>query len=562
MKIRKGWLKRAGALFLALIFVLVGGAQTAQADTLKGEPTILEPDNIKGPIQFDDEPVIRPFAVVDSDISTFYILIDLEREINLGDHIEGGRIVYSTKLGSNDVMGPNVLPVEHVLKKGGTDFSFLMTEGKETLESLGYTIEDEKPEGSHFADYNGQTLGIKAKGTASKPGIVDFTATVAYAEGGKMILPMQVKILPKFFITKDFQVIGEAAHPALDFTFTFEAKDGAPALNLDPITISYAENEKDIKSSSDIIEEIEKKQPFTASGVYTYILTETQTTYNQHDGEDYVDHLVKSQAKYEVTFVVESNPKPKEEGYRILSVVVKKLNNDDGTDAKGEKQENFFKEGEDNDIRFSNEYSKEVKENPDKPLEKRGLLVSKTVTGDLGDKNAYFPFEIELKAPENIHVEEGAQGEPATLTTRARIWNSRTGKYETDLTANGITAAENGYFDVTYGTAFTVQLKHGQAVVFEKAFVGSELTAKETDPKDHTLSYQSVSGGGAATNANTIMVSDKGINKVEAMNNKDQTSAPTGLTTNNTSFMAMTLIGVAGLAVLLFVGLKKKKALR
>ncbi|MDD7732760.1 MAG: hypothetical protein PT957_03325 [Firmicutes bacterium] len=560
MKARKTWIKRAGALFLALIFVLVGGAQAAQAEDVKGEATILEPDNIKGPIQFDDEPVIRPFAVIDSDIHTFWVLIDLNREINLADHIEGGRIVFSTKLGSKDTLGPNVAPVDNILKQGGTDFSLLMTEGKDALESLGYEIVGEKPEGSHFQDFSGEVLGIQATGISNKPGIVDFTSTLTYAEGGKMILPMQLKILPKFFITKDFQVIGDATHPALDFTFTFKPENGAPELNLDPIKLSYKDSEKGLKTSNDIITEIEKKQPFTASGEYTYTLTETETSYTQHDGEDYVDHLVTSKAKYEVTFVVESNPKA--EGYRILSVRVKKMANDDGTVANGEKQENYYKEGEDNGIRFANEYNKEVKENPDKPLEKRGLFVSKTVTGDLGDKNVYFPFSIELKAPENIHVVDGAQGEPATLTTRARIYNSRTLKYETDLTANGITADANGYFEVTYGTAFTVQLKHGQALVFEKAIVGSELTATETDPKGHTLSYQSVSGGGAATNANTVMVSDQGINKVEAMNNKDQTSAPTGLTTNNTSFMAMTLIGVAGLAVLLFVGLKKKKALR
>lgn len=72
-----------------------------------------------------DESAPRLRAAVDSDIHTFHIRIALDRDINLADHIEGGRIVYSTRLGSQDVMGPDVLPVQHVLNNGGTDFSFL-----------------------------------------------------------------------------------------------------------------------------------------------------------------------------------------------------------------------------------------------------------------------------------------------------------------------------------------------------------------------------------------------------------------------------------------------------
>lgn len=560
MKKTKGGASRIISFLLALIFVLASSSHFAYAAPEENAGyTVLQPDNIKGRIQFVDESAPRLRAAVDSDIHTFHIRIALDRDINLADHIEGGRIVYSTRLGSQDVMGPDVLPVQHVLNNGGTDFSFLMTEGKTELESLGYTIEGEYPEGSHFADYVGQTLGITVKGQANKPAIVDFTATVAYAQGGHMILPMQVKILPKFFLTKNLKTVGGANHPAMNFEFEFQAENGAPALGLDPVTLSYTADEKGIKTSEDIISLIEQKQPFPNSGVYTYTLTETSTTYTQHDGDDYIDNLVTSKAKYQVTFTVESNPKGA--GYRVLSVAVKKLNNDDGTDANGAKQDNYYKEGEENDIRFENEYSKEVKENKGKdPLTGHGLFVKKTVTGALGDKNAYFPFTVTLTAPADLTVGKDNQGAPVAPKTRARIFNSRTLKFENDVTANGITTADaNGYFDVLYGTALNVNLKHGQAIVFEKAYVGSTLEATETDAKSHTLTYQSVSGGQTATDANTITVSDKGINKIEALNDKDQTTVPTGLYTNQSSSMAMMLIAGAGLAVVLFFVVKNKK---
>lgn len=560
MKKIRGGASRIISFLLALIIVLAGSSNFAYAAPDENTEThVLQPDNIKGPIQFVDESVPRLRAVVDSDITAFNILIDLDGDIDLGEHIKDGRIIYSTRLGNQDTFGPKATPVDNIIKKGGTTFSLLMTEGKEELESVGYTIVGELPAGTPFADYSGQILGINGTGKSTKPGIIDFTSTLAYAEGGRMILPMQIKILPKFFLTKNLKTVGGANHPAMDFEFEFQAENGAPDLGLDPVKLSYTADEKGIKTSEDIISLIEQKQPFTSSGEYTYTLTETSTSYTQHDGDDYIDNLVTSKAKYQVTFTVESNPKAA--GYRVLSVAVKKLNNDDGTDANGAKQDNYYKEGEENDIRFENEYSKEVKENKGKdPLTNHGLFVKKTVTGKLGDKNAYFPFTVTLTAPVDLTVGKDNQGDPVTPKTRARIFNSRTMKFETDVTANGIiTADANGYFDVLYGTALNVNLKHGQAIVFEKAYVGSALEATETDAKSHTLTYQSVSGGQTATDANTITVSDKGINKVEAFNDKDQTTVPTGFNTNQSSSMAMMLIAGMGLAIALFFIVKNKK---
>lgn len=559
MKFKGNWLRKAFTIFLVLFFVLVGGKNeviNTRAD--EEQRTILQPDNVKGSIRFIDEwPAISTRAVVDSDVNNFFVLISLREEINLSKAIEGGRIVFSTKLGTDDKMGPSAAPVDHIINKGGTDFSLLMTEGKDELQSLGYEIIGEKPEGSHFSDYKGQVLGVNASGISRKPGIVNFTTTLTYAEGGKMIMPMQVKILPKFFITKDFKVVGNTSHPQLDFTFSFEPKDDAPDLNLDPIKVSYNADEKGLKTTADIIDKIEEKQPFTATGQYTYILSEKESSYVQHDESDYVDNLEKSKAKYEVTFTVESNPKGG--GYRVLSVAVKHLNADNGTDAKGVKIENYYQEGKDNDIRFTNEYSKEVKENEKKPLENRGLYISKTVTGELGDKNQYFPFNVELKAPEELAQKKNSQGEPIVLNTRARIFNSRVNRFEKDLQNNGINADGEGYFTVTYGKAFTLNLKHGQAIVFEKVFVGSTLTANETDSKGHKLTYKFVSGGTEISGITSLNVSDKGINKIEVLNQKNQISPQTGFNTNATSFMLMAVVGSIGLFAMTFIVLKKKE---
>lgn len=561
MRVKRSWMRKTMALFFALLLIAVGGVTNAIRAHAQDAPTVLEPDNVQGPIRVIDQwPPIRMRAAVDSDVNDFFVRIDLKNEVNLAEHIKDGRIIFSSRLGSNDKLGVSVVPVDHILNMGGTDFSFLLTEGKTELQSMGYVIQGEKEEGSHFSDYSGQTLGIYAVGESKKPGMVDFTATVKYAQGGTMILPMKLKVLPKFFISKDLKIIGNTSHPALDFTFGFEPKDGAPDLNLDPIKLSYSAEESGIKTTDDIIELIEGKQPFTASGEYTYTLTETETNYSKHNGDDYVDELVQSKAKYEVTFTVES--KPQSDGYRILSVQVKKMTNDNATAATGEKVENYYEEGKDNDIRFTNEYRKEVKEHTeDKPLQGRGLFLSKEVTGTLGDKNQYFPFTVTLEAPEGI-TPAVQDGNPISFKTRARIWNDRTKKFEKDLTKNGLAGDTNGYFDVTYGEELKASLKHGQAIVFEKVYVGSTFKAQETDAKGHKETYKYTSGGTEVNGATSISVSDQGINKIEVKNDKGSIAPPTGLHTNSSSFMLMILVGVVGVLALLFVAMKKKKTNR
>ena len=491
-------------------------------------------------------------AKVDSDIRAFHVRIDREKVIDLGTAIEGGRIVYSTKLGTeNDWFGPSIMDAETYKRNGVETLSFTMTEGKTELESLGYRVEGEILEQTSI-DNVASRPGPIVRGTSIKPGIVNFTGTVVYDLGGKMILPMQIKVLPKFFITKNFELPDGTNKPKLDFTFSFTPLEGTNAPALDDVTISYDVGEKGIKSSSDLTEIVKDK--FTSTGEFTYILKEKPTNYELKDTTAYSEYLTQSLAEYQVTFVVESEPGSNQSGFRILSIRVKALKDGQGEDLNGEKIENYYQEGDENGVRFDNKYNKNIKSDKNKPLDK-GLHVSKEVTGVLGDKSAYFPFQLTLTKPEVV-----TDNNKELTTAKAYIYSTRTNKIVTDPTLNGITTSAEGVFEISYGQEFNFNLKHGEHLVFEEVVAGSKFVAQETDAKGHVQALTSISGGNTPTDSSEILVSDAGVNEVKVVNNKD-TSAETGLFTNNRSFILM--MSVAGiLIVILMIATKKKRRVK
>lgn len=490
-------------------------------------------------------------ARIDSDLTSFIVKIDRDDEIDLGTAVEGGRIVYSTKLGTpNDSFGPNVIDAATLKRNKVTTIAFTMTEGKKELESLGYTVKGEVPEQTAIDQVPAEP-GPHVSGTTTKPGIVNFTGTMVYDLGGKLILPMQIKVLPKFFLTKDFQVPEGTSNPAMDFTFEFTPKAGTDAPKLDDVKISYKQGQKGILSSEDLTEVIKDK--FTATGVYTYILKEKPSAYALHKGADYDEALSQSKAEYEVTFVVESEPGKAATGYRVLEVKAKALKDGKGQDLNGEKVENYYKEGEENGIRFDNKYNKNIKSDPKGPLKSRGLHLSKVVAGNLGDKGVYFPFTATLTKPATL-----TETNETAKVAKAYIYDQRTNKKVVDLTANGIANATDGVFDVTYGTEFAFNLKHGQHLVFEEVIAGSKIKANEVDAKGHTKTVASISGGKTPTTEEEILVSDAGVNEVKYTNTKEHTSAETGLFTNNSSFVA--LMAVAGISILgIAISSKRRK---
>ena len=304
-------------------------------------------------------------VTVDSDMSSFNIRIAPSETIDLGAYLkstsskDNGRIVFSTKLGTaGDYFGPSVINTETLKQYGAKKISFVIDEkGKQELQKLGYKISDEIPNLTNIGS-NGfpNVPGPQVTGTSTKPGQANFTGTMTYGQGGKMVLPMEIKVLPKFFITKEIKSDNGVEIPAKIYTFSFTPKNDSDnsVPRLDDVNISYNKNVSGIQSSNDLTDIIASK--FTNPGEYTYILKDSTSRTNDAAGVESSN----SSAEYEITFTLENNPNKttknsvgKVNKLRVLSVTAKKIKNDDGTSVNGAELDNYYKKDDNNTIRFT-----------------------------------------------------------------------------------------------------------------------------------------------------------------------------------------------------------------
>lgn len=305
-------------------------------------------------------------ATVDSDMSSFHIRIAPSETIDLGKYLkstndskDNGRIVFSTKLGTKgDYFGPSVINTETLKYYGAKKVSFVIDEeGKKELKNLGYTINGEIPKLTNIDSNNFPKVpGPQVTGTSIKPGQANFTGTMTYGQNGKIVLPMEIKVLPKFFITKEIESDSGVEIPAKTYTFSFTPKNSSDSSipKLDDVKISYDENATGIKSSDDLTDIIASK--FTKPGVYTYILKDSTSRTSGISGVESSN----SSAEYEITFTLENNPNKttknsagKVNKLRVLSVTAKKIKNEDGTSVSGDELDNYYQNGDKNTIRFT-----------------------------------------------------------------------------------------------------------------------------------------------------------------------------------------------------------------
>ena len=310
----------------------------------------------------------------DSSMQTFDVLISPTTTIDIGQSFNdpnnkpSNRIVFSTKLGTQeDYFGPSVFDTPMLKKYNAKSISFVIdSQGKAGLEKLGYKITGEIPTLTDITTANFPKVpGPEVSGTSCKPGQVNFDGILSYGQGGKIIMPMTIKVLPKFFITKNLVVDANIETPATTCVFSLTPSATTPsAPSLDNITISYNKNESGIKTSADITDYIADK--FSQAGEYTYLLKETTAPQNIQDVT-----CSSSAAEYEVTFVVEHNPHNtkqnaagKTTNFRVLAVKVKQLKDDTGKDVTSNTLDNYYKSGKENSIRFTETVSTRINSDP------------------------------------------------------------------------------------------------------------------------------------------------------------------------------------------------------
>lgn len=317
------------------------------------------------------------------------------------------------------------------------------------------------------------------------------------------------------------------------FTFTKVGKNGGTETDGMPeipaVTAGYtsaddkegtAAGKQLIKQTADALAGVK----FEAAGQYTYTVKETKGDTND---------MAYSQAEYLVSLFV----KKVGENYEVTEIQIKQTKNDKGETGTGEKTEYKPGTGDDfagNNFKFENNYDKKggnttTDEGGDDitAADKKGFALKKIITDDTPDANAEFTFKLTVTKP------EGSKS------------NDETFKYFIAGNEGIVGTVQEG----TYGTAFDVQLKHNQRIVFSEVLLGSKVEFDETNPGAYTGSVQSSTFNGTAGTEKSGIIGDQAGGNFAVYQNKTQTA--TGLLVDNLPFIA--LVAVAGAGIAFFV---------
>lgn len=375
------------------------------------------------------------------------------------------------------------------------------------------------------------------------------------------------------YITKEFQMPEGTTTPSATFTFditkvsvdglTTDAAKATMPNGSASITFSSADTGT-VAEGSDVKKIVKSTQIFENAqwphaGVYVYTITEAQSGVTITD--DAAETANYSDAQYTATVLVAN--KADGSGLYVKSFVVTKDKDDAGkevTPAEGDKEKVDPKPVDPTDptdpskggaLRFVNTYTKKINvtpvnpdPDPDNPnANDKGLSVSKTVTGDLGDKTKDFDFSVKIVAP--------------SLATDA--------SYE----AKVINA--DGTVDETLAFASnetkTVKLHDGQELVFTGLYVGTSYEVAEINlDSKYTTTTKSVVNSGTVTTVTAdattkiATVSNKVTegNDIVAVNNDYSASTPAGILVNNLPFILMIAVAAAGFVA--YIAVRRRRA--
>lgn len=337
--------------------------------------------------------------------------------------------------------------------------------------------------------------------------------------------------------------------PAETFKFKFEkhSKNGKENLkdtlpNIGDKTVVYSatadttdkDTAKDGKQLIKLTDDALGGVVFSEAGQFTYRVVEDATA-NTTD-------MSYSKASYLVSIFTRTGA----DGRVIIdNIQIKKEKKDDGT-ANDNLNKVEYKPGDDTDVKksannfvFENYYDK--KDGNDNPngtditeTDKKGFVLKKEIKGDTNPNlDEQFTFQIRLTKPTASHSSE--------TTFKYRV---------VDETG----AISGGEKTGTYGTDFSVVLKHGERVVFGKVLLGSKVSAQETVDGGYQqgiktgskLNGQAISTVESLRNGSSI--GEDGENMI-IFENTQQT--PTGIFLNNLPFIVLALM--AGIGIFFFV---------
>lgn len=358
---------------------------------------------------------------------------------------------------------------------------------------------------------------------------------------GTMTLGMALSITPAFAVDKPEEPVKAYLVKQLDiaegitynktFTFCFDLQ------KIGSETVETGVGDVEIDIPVDQTNNIVAKNIFDegcltydAAGIYTYKVTEPHDSATDEAKEGEYG-LTYSDAQYELQVYV-ANDKENPGEVFVEKVLLNKDKNDNGTSESTGKIEDINPEKPiDSKFRFINKYTAQAGGTTDEHGTV-GLAISKTVTGDYGDKTKDFNFTVDLeKAPTSADNTEGFM---------AKIYNKDTMQFE---------SIEN----LNYGVN-NIVLAHNEELRIYDLPAGTNYEITENEYADYTPSISVTQNGEELSEISNSSTDQKYVgvneNKVEYTNTFITTSVtPTGIFINNLPFVLMVVVAGSGLAL-------------
>jgi hypothetical protein len=294
-----------------------------------------------------------------------------------------------------------------------------------------------------------------------------------------------------------------------DFTFSVtKVTEDAPEVENQTITVGTQSGGKATGNKT-----LDKIFPaateFPHAGEYTYTVKETTAAINGVKDGDVTKTLTVDSSEYTVRLYVANDGT----SLKFVGATVEKA---------GEKVDPTS-EGDDGFI-FKNTYKEDIENTGDNGV----LKVTKTITGQYGDKTKPFPITVKLTIPGTATAADVAL-------------------------ATGSTATLNG-------TTATANLADGGEIKFSKLPAGTTFTVSETQDS----AYKSKITGDVGTPDTALVAGDRtniagttvtASGKAVSIENNREDIIPTGVIINNLPYMLLIVIAAAGIA---FFWMKKR----
>jgi len=353
------------------------------------------------------------------------------------------------------------------------------------------------------------------------------------------------------YVTKTLQYADKITTPNIDFKFTFTpaSYSGGTVSDVPAIpdaTVSYNSNDTKplgqdylTKNSVNIFDAM--TTTWQAAGVYTYEVTEQYTNVTEYLAADN-GTMTFSQAKYTLYVTVANDSSGR--GLYISKTECKKTIDDDGSAANDPKGDPAA-----GGLEFVNVFTKKggIEKDAD------ALVITKTVSGDLGSHTKLFDFTINFNFPSTADSND---------------------EYNWVLyDADGTTVSDYGKLAAGV-TSKTFSLAHNQKFVFTDLPAGTTYELIEAAATDYTPSFKVLENSespvieGTGTKSSGLSTYDStsrylfvGENENTATFNNDYPDGPiTGILVNNLPYIL--LIAAAMLGLVAFVAVKRRREMR